>query len=190
MKQEFLIKTGLLMVAIFIIATVWFGFRTIDDQATMIDSLTHKVKRQKDQITLLKANKQQESRQTIQSEDKNIEESVNVFVQSLYQVKKDQLNERREKAKEVLTQDMFQKYFPEAERDEKYQYEHEIGDSTVYTRLQGENGSAIVTFEETMISLANGQKELSKITLEVYLQKEGSKWLVNRFQQLNAEPLN
>ncbi|MCQ6266333.1 hypothetical protein M1K46_11760 [Fictibacillus sp. WQ 8-8] len=187
MKQELLLKTGLLMVAIFMIGTVWFGFQTIDDQATMIDSLTQKVKRQKDQIKFLKASSKQESRQTIQSESKNIEETVNVFVQSLYQVKKDQLDKRRENAKEVLTQDMFQEYFPAEEKDGKIQYEYEIGESTVYTRVHGENGSAIVTFEETMESLANGRKENSKITLEVNLQKEGSKWLVNRFQQINAE---
>ncbi|WP_062231871.1 hypothetical protein [Fictibacillus sp. FJAT-27399] len=119
MKLEFFLKTGLLMIAIIMIGTVWFGFRTIDDQATMIDTLTQKVNRQNDQITFLKTSSQHQSQQTIQSESKNMEESVNVFVQSLYQVKKDQLNQRREKAKEVLTQDMFQKYFPaEEERRE------------------------------------------------------------------------
>ncbi|WP_156418826.1 hypothetical protein [Fictibacillus sp. FJAT-27399] len=55
--------------------------------------------------------------------------------------------------------------------------------------MNGENGSAIITFEETMTSLANGQKERSAIMVEVFLQKEGSKWLVNRFRQVNAEPI-
>lgn len=189
MKQDFLIKTGLLLIALLFVIVVWFGFRMLDHQASTIDDLTKNVERQKDQIQFLKTSSQQQKNQVNGSDSEKIEESVNVFVQALYQVKEDKSKQRRDKAQTVLTQEMYKKYFPTDEKDQKLLYEHEVGNSTVYTNNQGQNGSAIVIFEETMTSLANNQNEHSRITLEVFLQKEGEKWIVNQFQQVNAEPL-
>jgi hypothetical protein len=182
-------KTGMLLLAVVIILAVWFGFRTIDKQEAIIDSLTKQVERQKDQIQLLKSISQQQTKKNSESENERIKESVNVFIQSMYQVQEDQLEQRREKAKTVLTQELVDKYFPEGENQGKLLYEHEVNDSIVYSNNEGENGSAIVIFEETMTSLTNSQKEISRITLEVILQKEEETWLVNKFYQLNAESL-
>jgi hypothetical protein len=168
---------------------ICFGFRTIDQQASKIDSLTKDVKRKYNQIQFLKINNQLKSQEVSKSENERIEESLNVFVQSMYQVQEDQLKQRREKAKTVLTQAMYDKYFPKDEKVEKLLYKHEVDKTTVYTSLEGKNSSAIVRFEETTTSLANNQKESSRITIEVFLQKEGEKWLVNRFEQVNAKPL-
>jgi hypothetical protein len=189
MKQDFLIKTALLCLTIVMAILIWFGFRTIDQQASKIDNLTKDIKRKDDHIQFLKVNNRLKSREVSESENERIEESVNVFVQSMYQVQEDQLKQRREKAKTVLTQAMYDKYFPKDEKVEKLLYEHEVDDSTVYTNIKGNTGNAFVTLEETMTSLANNQKDKSRITIEVFLQKEGEKWLVNEFQQLNAEPL-
>jgi hypothetical protein len=189
MKPDFLIKTALLSLTVTITILIWFGFRTIDQQETKIDSLTKDVKRKDNQIQYLKVNNRLKSQEVSKSENERIVESVNVFVQSIYQVKEGQLEQRREKAKTVLTQGMYDKYFPKDEKAEKLLYEHEVDDSTVFTNIEGNNGSAFVIFEDTMTSLANMKKESSRITIEVFLQKEGEKWLVNQFQQLNAEPM-
>jgi hypothetical protein len=188
LRQDFIVKTGLLCLTIILTLLVWFGFRTIDKQSIKIGNLTKEVERKEDQIRFLKTNTRMNTKEVNETETAKIEESINVFIQSIFHVKDDQLEQRREKAKTVLTQELFNKYFP-TEEGEKLLYEHEVNDSTVYVKNQGENGSAFVTFVETMTSLANNQKESSRITLEVFLQKEGEKWLVNRFQQLNAEPL-
>jgi hypothetical protein len=187
LRQDFIVKTGLL--SLYILLLIWFGFRTIEQQAIKIDSLTKEVDRKEEQIQFLKTNTRMKTKEVKETETAKIEESINVFVQSMFHVKEDKLEERREKAKTVLTQELFKKYFPTEDKNQKLLYEHEVNDSTVYIKNQGENGSAIVTFEETMTSLANNQKESSRITLEVYLQNEGEKWIVNRFEQLNAEPL-
>jgi hypothetical protein len=189
MKQDFLIKTALLSLTVVITILIWFGFRTIDQQVSKIDSLSKDVRRKDDQIQFLKVNNRLKSQEVSQSENERIEESVNVFVQSLYQVQENQLDQRREKAKTVLTQAMYDKYFPKDEKVEKLLYEHEVNDSTVFTNIEGNNGSAFVIFEDTMTSLANMRKERSRITIEVFLQKEGERWLVNKFKQLNAEPM-
>jgi hypothetical protein len=189
LKQDFILKTGLLCLTIILILLIWFGFRTIDQQAIKIDNLTKEVNQKEDQIQFLKTNTRMKTKEINETETAKIEESINVFVQAMFHVKEDQLEQRREKAKTILTQELFKKYFPTGDKKQKLLYEHEVNDSTVYINNQGENGSAIVTFEETMTSLANNQKESSQITLEVYFQKEGEKWLVNRFEQLNAEPL-
>ncbi|MFC0187632.1 hypothetical protein ACFFJY_04990 [Fictibacillus aquaticus] len=189
MRSGFYIKTGMLLLAVVIVLAVWFGFQTIDNQEATIGSLTKKVERQKYQIQLLKSTSQQQTKKNSESENERIKESVNVFVQTVYQVQENHLEQRRDNARTVLTQEMFDKYFSNDEKGGKLLYEYVIEDSTVYTNNEGVNGKAIVTFEETMTSLANNQKESSRITLEVFLQKEGDKWLVNRFQQLIAEPL-
>jgi hypothetical protein len=189
LRQDFIVKTGLLCLTIIIFLLIWFGFRTIDHQAIEIDNLTKEVEQKEAQLQLLKTNSRMKTKEVNETETAKIEESINVFIQSMFHVKDDQLEQRREKAKTVLTQEMFNNYFPTEDKGQKLLYEHEVNDSTVYINNQGENGSAIVSFEEIMTSLANNQKERSQITLEVYLQKEGEKWLVNRFEQLNAEPL-
>jgi hypothetical protein len=189
MKQDFLIKTVLLFLTVALSILIWFGFRTINQQASKIDSLAKDVKRKNDQIQFLKVNNRFKSQEVTKSENVRVEESVNVFVQSLYQVQEGKLEQRRDKAKNVLTRAMHDKYFPKDEKVEKLLYEHKVDNSTVYTSLEGKNSSAIVTFEETMTSLANNQKESSRVTIEVFLQKEGEKWIVNHFEQLNAEPL-
>jgi hypothetical protein len=189
LRQDFIVKTGILCLAIILILLIWFGFRTIDHQANEIDNLTKKVERKEDQIELLKTNTRMKTKEVSETEVAKIEESINVFVQAVFHVKENQLEQRRKKAKTVLTQELFNKYFPTEDKGQKLLYEHEVNDSTVYINNQGENGSAIVSFEETMTSLANNQKESSQITLEIYLQKEGEKWLINRYEQLNAVPL-
>ncbi|MGM0804585.1 MAG: hypothetical protein ACQET8_07565 [Bacillota bacterium] len=188
MKQEFIVKTGLLGFTIILILLIWFGFRTIDQQVVQINRLTKEVERKEDQIQFLKTNTRMNTKKVNETETAKIEESINVFIQSMFHIKDDQLEQRREKAKTVLTQELFNKYFP-TEEWEKLLYEHEVNNSRVYIKNEGENGSAVVTFEETITTLANNQKENSRITLEVFLQKEGEKWLVNRFEQLDAEPL-
>jgi hypothetical protein len=189
LKHEFIVKTGLLCFTIILILLIWFGFRTIDQQAFQINRLTKEVERKEDQIQFLKTNTRMNTKEVNETETAKIEESINVFIQSLFHVKDDQLELRREKAKTVLTQELFNKYFPTDDKKQKLLYEHEVNDSRIYIKNQGENGNAIVILEETITSLANNQKEYSRITLEVFLQKEGDRWLVNRFEQLIAEPL-
>jgi cell division protein FtsI/penicillin-binding protein 2 len=189
LRQDFIVKTGLLCLTIILFLLIWLGFRTIDQQAIEIDNLTKEVERKEDQIQFLKTNTRMKITEVNESETAKIEEAINVFVQSMFHVKDDQLEQRREKAKTILTQELFNKYFPTEDKKQKLLYEHEVNNSRIYVKNQGENGNAIVILEETMTSVANDQKESSRITLEVYLQNEGEKWLVNRFEQLNAEPL-
>jgi hypothetical protein len=189
LREDLIVKTGFLCLTIILILLIWFGFRTIDQQAIKIDSLTKEVDRKEDQIQFLKSNTQMKTKEVNETKTAKIEESINVFIQSMFHVKEDKLEERREKAKTVLTQELFKKYFPTDDKKQKLLYELEVNDSRIYVKNQGEDGNAIVILEETMTSVANDQKESSRITLEVYLQNEGEKWLVNRFEQLNAEPL-
>jgi cell division protein FtsI/penicillin-binding protein 2 len=189
LREDLIVKTGFLCLTVILILLIWFGFRTIDQQAIKIDSLTKEVDRKEDQIEFLKTNNRMKTTEVNETETAKMEKSINVFVQSMFHVKDDQLKQRREKAKTVLTQELYNKYFPTDDKKQKLLYELEVNDSRVYVKNQGKNGNAIVILEETMTSLANNQKESSRITLEVYLQNEGEKWIVNRFEQLNAEPL-
>ena len=104
MKQEFIVKTGLLGFTIILILLIWFGFRTIDQQAVQINRLTKEVERKEDQIQFLKTNTRMNEKEVNETENAKIEESINVFIQSMFHVKDDQLEQRCEKAKTVLTQ--------------------------------------------------------------------------------------
>jgi hypothetical protein len=188
-QQDFLLKTVMLIVAIAVIISVWFGFRTIDQQAVQIRELKEDTERQKNQISFLKNDNQIKTQVYQESENKRIEESVHVFVQSVFNVQESNFKERRSNAESVVTQELFERIFPSDEKPEHLLYEHEFSNVRVYTRFEGKNASAYVLFDQTVENLANDEANKTRLTIEVFLHKEGESWMVNDFQQINAEPL-
>jgi hypothetical protein len=188
-KQDFLLKTVMLFVGIAVIIGTWFSFSTIDQQTSKIDKLEEKVERQKDQISFLKNTNQEKTLEFQESENRRINESVNVFLQAVFNVQKDNFEERRSNAENILTQDMFEKIFPTDKQPEKLLYEYDFGDVRIYTRVDSKNASAYVIFDQTIENLVNNEKNEHRKTIELFLQKEGESWVVNKFQQINAEPL-
>lgn len=188
-KQDFLLKTVILIVAIAVIIGTWFGFNTIDQQASKIDKLEESIERQKDQISFLENTNQEKTQEFQESESRRINESVNVFLQAVFHVQKDNFEERRSNAKSILTQDMFERIFPTDEQPEKLLYEYDLGDVRIYTRVDSKSANAYVVFNQTIENLANNEENEHRMTIEVFLQKEGENWIVNKFQQINAEPL-
>lgn len=188
-KQDFVLKTVMLIVAIGFIVGAWFSFNTIDKQASEIEKLEKEVKRKENEVNFLKNDNKQKTQVFQESENKKVDESINVFLESVFNVDESNLEERRSNAKTVLTQDMFKKLFPAEQKTEKLLYEHDLTDVNIYTNVENQNASAYVTFLQTAENLANNKKNQSRLTLEVFLQKEGEEWIVNEFQQINSEPL-
>lgn len=186
--REHLLKLGMLIIAIIVIFFVWFGLRTIDNQATEIEEL-HGALDEKDTQIIFLENSVQEKDETVQeSESQRIEEVVSVFVRVFYDVRKDTQEQRQKDAEAILTQDMYKEYF--SENEPEVIYENRLGDDVrIYTRYEGENGSAIAVFDNTMMNIANGQKDRYQTTVEVFLVKDSDSWKVNKFEQLTAEPL-
>jgi hypothetical protein len=189
MKQDFLLKTVLFIIAIVVIVGGWFCLQTIDEQSSKIEKLEETIQHQHEQISFLENANRQKTQDFQESEHKKIEEAVNVFVQSVYNVQQEHFEERRANAKTVLSQDLFKKIFPNDEPPEHLLYEYDLKDVRVYTNHDGKNASAFVIFNQTIENLANHDKNENRITIEVFLQKEGENWIVNKFQQLNTDPL-
>ncbi len=84
---------------------------------------------------------------------------------------------------------MFERIFPTDEQPEKLLYEYDLGDVRIYTRVDSKSANAYVVFNQTIENLANNEENEHRMTIEVFLQKEGENWIVNKFQQINAEPL-
>ena len=186
--REHLLKLGMLIIAIIVIFFVWFGLRTIDNQATEIEEL-HGALDEKDTQIIFLENSVQEKDETVQeSENQRIEEVVSVFVRVFYDVREDTYEERQKDAEAILTEDMYKMYFHEDSSE--VLYENLLGsDVRIYTRQDGEDASAIAVFGNTMVNTANGERDRYQTTVEVFLTKEGDDWKVHRFEQLMAEPL-
>ena len=186
--KDILLKTLILVIAIVVFLVVWFGFTTIDNQAVEIKQLKEENENQKNQISYLENNNQMQTEVIEKSEMSVIQETLNVFVESVFHVEQDNFERRREDGETVLTQNLYNEVFPE---DETYDiiYEYDISNINSYVAQQREQASAYVTFKQTVTNVNNNEKEDSYLTIQVFLQNEGEKWLVNDFKQIQAEPL-
>ena len=186
-KKDIFLKTLVLVIGIGMILLIWFGFRTIDDQAQQIDHLQEKIKKQANQITYLEENNQSQTEVIENTSSNSIQENVQTFVESTFAVKQD-YEERKEVAENVLTQHMLNEIFPE---DESYNilYEYEVNNIKSYVSENEDQASVYVTFEQHVENLNNNQANDSYVTLEVFLKKEGDNWLINDFEQLYSEPM-
>jgi len=187
-KKDFILKTVVLISFLAVVVLVWFGFRTIDSQAVEIEELKEENSRQKEQIEYLSENTQTQIEVIEQSEVSRIQDSVNVFIESVFNVKEDNYERRKESGQTVLTQAMVNEIFPE---DSSYNiiYEYDIRNINSYVNQREEDSSAYVTFEQTETNVNNDSQQDSRITLQVFLQKEGDTWLVNDFEQIMHEPI-
>lgn len=188
-KHDFLLKTVMLIVALSVIVGAWFAFNNLDAKATKIENLEEKLARQEKQISFLQNENQEKDQEFQESENEKINESINVFLESVFNVKKDNWEERRSNAEQVLTKDIFKKTFPSDEKEGKVLYEYDVDDSRIYLRSNGEEGSAYVVFEQTVKNVANNEKSKNLMTIEVFLKKEGEGWLINKFQQISSTPI-
>ncbi|MYL43894.1 MerR type regulator [Virgibacillus salexigens] len=188
-KKDFILKTVVLVVSIAIILVVWFGFNTIDKQAAQIEQLQEDNQKKQNQIDYLEENNQTQTEVIEKSAVSVIQESLNVFVKSVFEVEQDNFEKRKEEAETVLTQNMFNEVFPENESYDVI-YEYDINKINSYVDQSGDQASAYVTFEQSVTNVNNNEKEDSYVTIQVFLQKEGDKWIVNDFKQINTEPLS
>jgi len=186
--KDILLKTLILVIAIVVFLVVWFGFTTIDNQVVEIEQLKEENEKQKNQISYLEDNNQMQTEVIEESEVSVIQETLNVFVASVFHVEQDNLKRRKEDGEMVLTQNLYNEVFPE---DASYDiiYEYDISNINSYVDQQGEQASAYVTFEQTVTNVNNNETQESYVTIQVFLQNEGEKWLVNDFKQIQAEPL-
>ncbi|MGP4080100.1 hypothetical protein ACTWQL_09305 [Pseudalkalibacillus sp. R45] len=186
-KQDLILKTIILLIAITVIVGGGFSLSTIDQQTAEIKGLKETTERQKNEISLLKNDNQKKTQAYEKTDVQKIEETVNVFVQSVFNVKEGNYEERKSNAESVLSQELFKQIF--SDEPEKLLYEYDVEDLRVYTSMEGENASSYLIMEQTTINLANNKSNNSRITIEVFLQKEGEQWIVNSFQQIKDEPL-
>ncbi|WP_221568970.1 hypothetical protein [Alkalihalobacillus sp. TS-13] len=187
MNQNFLMKTLILVLGVLIVISVFFGFNTIEEQSVTIEQLKEKVKEQENQISYLQTSKRKQTEESQKTDESKMKESVNVFIESIFHVEEENYDERRSNAKAVVTQDLFKKQFPKDTPPEKLLYEHDVSDINIY--LSQEDQSAFVIFDQEITNLANNRTDKKRMTIQVFLQKEGEEWIVNDFRQIHAEPL-
>ncbi|WP_349407935.1 hypothetical protein [Pseudalkalibacillus sp. SCS-8] len=181
--KDFIIKTVLLIIAIIVIVGGWFSLTTIEQQEVEIEKLKETTQRQKNQISFLKNNNQMKTQFYKETDNQKIEETINLFVRSVFNVQEDNYKERRSNAERVLSQELFKQIF--SDESEKLLYEHDVEDLRVYTRLDRENASAYLIFNHTAKNLANNKSNKIRLTVEVLLRKEEENWIVVNFLQLD-----
>ena len=185
--KDFILKTILLIVCVGIVVILWFGGGTLDKQVTEIEALNEENTKLKEQIEYLQNHSSSQTEIINESETSNIKESINVFLNSIYHVQEGNYDERKSNAEKVLVQKKFNELFPETDEYE-IMYEFDIKNIESYIdQIEQEKASAYVILTETNVN--NEVEKDSKATVQVHLQKEGEKWLVNDFEQTHSEPL-
>ena len=182
------LKTLVLVIGLAVAILTWFGFRTIDDQAQQIDNLEQQIKKKDNQISYLKETNQEQNEVNEGSSAHKIKDSVEIFVESVFEVQEGNYQDRKGQAETVLTQSMLKEIFPE-EDEYTVMYEYAVDQIHSYVDQKDEEASAFVTFEQEVTNTKNKKENDSYVTIEVFLQKEGERWLINEFKQIQSEPL-
>ena len=129
-----IMKTVVLIIGLAMIVVVWFGFRTIDNQAQEIDQLKSKIEKKDNQIAYLQENNQSQTKIINNSSTNEIQNTLELFVESVFEVKEGNLQERKGQAETILTQHMFNNVFPKDEK-EKVLYEYDTDNIHSYICL-------------------------------------------------------
>lgn len=187
--KDFILKTVLLIVCITIILILWFGGKKLDDQIIESEALKKENNQLKEQVEYLENRSISRTEIIKESEASNIKESVNVFLDSIYNVKEGNYNERKSNAEKVLVQAKFNDFFPETDEYEIL-YEFEINNVESYiNQIEDKKATAFVVFNLTETNVNNDEENDSRTIVQVYLQKEGKNWMINNFEQIHSEPL-
>lgn len=187
--KDFILKTVLLIVCITIILILWFGGKKLDDQIIESEALKKENNQLKEQVEYLENRSISQTEIIKESEASNIKESVNVFLDSIYNVKEGNYNERKSNAEKVLVQAKFNDFFPETDEYEIL-YEFEINNVESYiNQIEDKKATAFVVFNLTETNVNNDEENDSRTIVQVYLQKEGENWMINNFEQIHSEPL-
>lgn len=187
-KKGLIYKTFFLIIGIVMVISIWFGLKTIDNQLVEIETLQKENEKHKNHITYLENNVQTKTEIINESDIEVIQETVLVFVESIFNIKEDNYKKRKANGKSVLTTELYQTLFPE-EDFENVDYIYDVERVESYVDHNKDESSAYVTFEQIITNTKNDQDESSYITLQVYLEKEGSTWIVNDFKQVHVEPI-
>ncbi|UOQ48434.1 hypothetical protein MUN88_20775 [Gracilibacillus caseinilyticus] len=188
-KKDMLLKTIIFIIGIGIVLFVWFGLQTIDNQAQEIEQLQEEINKKDNTIAYLEEDNESQTEVIEKTASSVIQENIQAFVESTFAVQEGNYEDRKEVADQVLTQRMMRQVFPEEEAYE-VMYEYEVSNIKSYVNESESEAGAYVTFEQRTTNVNNNEENDQYITMEVFLQKEGENWLINDFQQLNAESLS
>ncbi|WP_233254297.1 MerR type regulator [Salipaludibacillus keqinensis] len=122
-----------------------------------------------------------------EAQSTQMQSTIESFVCALYDVRANNEDMRRSEAELVMSQEMLEQHFPEREGEIQYSMEYRINEMKMYPSLQQE--SVFVVMTGSTVNLNNNQREDNRITVEVFLQQEGDRWIVTGFDQLYAENL-
>lgn len=187
-KKDVFIKTIILLVAVIFVFAAWYGFTITDKKSSKIEELKTEIEKQKKQIGFLKNSNDTKTKIIRKTDVERIQETSNMFVQSVFNIKLDNYKERKSNGKTVLTQSLFQKNF--TGEPKQLEYEYSLEEINVYVdQTSDKQASAYITFEQAVTNINNDETNKSYMTVQVFLQKEGKSWIVNEFKQINAEPL-
>lgn len=189
MKNEHLVKIILIIFSLIIIFLVWFSFKKFDEKLVIIDELTDENERNKGIIERLEKTRESNDLAPVEAnEESKIKEVVNVFLQSVYTVSEDNYDERKEDAKIILNDSLYEMIFGGGKS--KVEYSYQPSDIHIYVSIESEKkASSFVTFEKKITDLDNNSKNYSFVTLEIQVTKQGEHWIINEFKEIHEEPI-
>lgn len=189
MNRDMVFKSIILIVAIGLVAGLWYSFSVIDRQASEIDSLKAKNKEQKERIETLGDINQDQTRTLKKSDYEKIRESANVFVQSVFTIKESGYEKRKEDGSAVVSQRLREMLFPENRKQDDIKYQYTPDQIKTYIDQREDQANVYVTFLQRTKNMDNDTKQKSHVTLEVSMEKQGDTWIIDEYTQLNEEDI-
>ncbi|KAF2427332.1 hypothetical protein NSQ76_20210 [Bacillus sp. FSL M8-0256] len=178
-NKKILYFVGLVTVILVITGlNIYFGHR--GDIAADKSKLVAENKEQKEELT--KLNKQLEEAQP-SSQEQERREIINVankFIQTAYVQKEEGYEDRRKEAKTLMTNDLFERYYPSKNFYQK-NVETEIEQPSLYLQTkypEEKHATLIANFEHQLHEKQNNTTQKTKIYIEIFLEKKGNQWVV------------
>ncbi|ELK46173.1 hypothetical protein [Halobacillus sp. BAB-2008] len=133
----------------------------------------------------LKKTLQKQKPADIQARYNALVKQVSTFIEVSFQQDKETYQERKEKAKEVMSNDLAATFFP----TDTYKGDRktEVEEIEIYIKtgnLTNNQASVFVQFRHTLFSLQSDQKQVSPVFLHIKVHREEGQWKVTDFQDV------
>jgi|GEM_PF-6442552 len=178
-----------LFVALLIILTSVniYAAQTIanDDLQKELQQLEEKNETLMEENTELKETLKEQKPADIQARYNALVEQVSTFIEVSFQQDKETYQERKEKAKELMSNDLAATFFP----TETYKGDRktEVEEVEMYIKtgnLTNNQASVFVQFKHTLFSLQSDQKQVSPVFLHMNVYREEGQWKITDFQDV------
>ncbi|MFC7062604.1 hypothetical protein [Halobacillus seohaensis] len=159
-----------------------------DDLQADIQQLQEENQQVAEEKNELKQTLDQQEPAEIQAYHNALVKQVSEFVETAFVQNKGTYQERKEKAKKIMSEDLLETFFP----TDTYKGETKasVGNIELFIKtghLSSNHATVLVRLDHTLHSLQNDQKQVSPVFIEVKAQRQEDHWMMTEFTEAMKE---